>query len=234
MGNVFGPQKTLKEIVRENQRMINKSIRELDREIKNLERNAKKLEGDIKKAGKENQYTAAKVMAKDLVRTRRNISRFIEMKSHLNGVSMKLLTVKSQDAMASAMRGVTKALTTMNKQVSVPGLQKIMMDFARENEKSELVQESIGDALDDAMEEDGAEEEEELVVSQVLDELGIQQMEGVPDAPEGKESAQTAEPTEQKAVAEGVGGGSAPGGGSSSGTAMSELEARLNNLKRNE
>jgi hypothetical protein len=33
-------------------------------------------------------------MAKDLVRTRRNITRFIEMKSHLTGVSMKLMVIE--------------------------------------------------------------------------------------------------------------------------------------------
>ena len=70
--------------------------------------------------------------------------------------------------MANAMKGVTKALTKMNKQTSLPGLQKIMADFARENEKSEIVQEAIADTLDDAMEEDGAAEEEDMIVSQVL------------------------------------------------------------------
>jgi hypothetical protein len=54
MGNVFS-QKPLKDIVRDNQRMINKSIRELEREISTMQRQAKKLEGDIKKMGKENQ-----------------------------------------------------------------------------------------------------------------------------------------------------------------------------------
>jgi predicted DNA-binding transcriptional regulator len=34
MGNVFAPEKPLKDIVKENQRMIKKSIRELEKEIK--------------------------------------------------------------------------------------------------------------------------------------------------------------------------------------------------------
>mmetsp|Transcript_17371 Transcript_17371/g.18113 ORF Transcript_17371/g.18113 Transcript_17371/m.18113 type:complete len:235 (+) Transcript_17371:96-800(+) len=234
MGNMFGSGKPLKEIIRENQRMINKAIRELEKEIKNLERSAKRLEGDIKKAGRENQISAARMMAKDLVRTRRNISRFIEMKSHLNGVSMKLLTIKSHDAMANAMKGVTKALTKMNKQTSLPGLQKIMLEFARENEKSEIVQEAIADTLDDAMEEDGAAEEEDLIVSQVLDELGIGGIDSVPDAPlRGKDVSQ---PAQEERKPEAIGAmSSTAGGGSNTATdpAMSELEERLNNLKRN-
>lgn len=167
MGNAFGNQKTIKEITRENQRMINKAIRELDREIKNLEKEQKKFEVEIKKAGKKNEIKAARLIAKDIVRSRANISRFMEMRSTLNGVSMKLLTIKSHDAMSSAMKGVTKAMTKMNKMNDVPALQKLMADFMRENEKSDMTQEVIADTLDDAFDEEGALEEEELIVNQV-------------------------------------------------------------------
>ena len=43
MGNVFGAQKPLKEIIRENQRMIRKAIRELEKEVSTLQNNEKKL-----------------------------------------------------------------------------------------------------------------------------------------------------------------------------------------------
>jgi septal ring factor EnvC (AmiA/AmiB activator) len=58
MGNVFAPEKPLKEIVRENQRLIKKSIRELEKEIRSLETNQKKLENDIKKHAKMNQMVS--------------------------------------------------------------------------------------------------------------------------------------------------------------------------------
>lgn len=38
---------------------------------------------------------------------------------------------------------------------------------------SEIMQETIGDTLDDAMEEEGSAEAEDAIVNQVLDELGI-------------------------------------------------------------
>merc|ERR1711871_163108 len=108
-----------------------------------------------------------KVMAKDLVRTRNYITRFIEMKTQMNAVSLKLQTIKSNDAMSTAMKGVTKALTSMNKQISLPGLQKIMTEFARENERADLTQEMIGDSIDDALGEVGDEMEEDAIVSSV-------------------------------------------------------------------
>jgi charged multivesicular body protein 2A len=45
-------------------------VREIDRERMGLERQEKKLIVDIKKAAKDGQLDSAKVMAKDLVRTR--------------------------------------------------------------------------------------------------------------------------------------------------------------------
>jgi charged multivesicular body protein 2A len=165
---MFGKEKPLKEIIRENQRMLRKAIRELEKEVENLKKQDKKLEMEIKKSAKMGQMTAAKIMAKDLVRTRNYVTRFIEMKTHLNAVSLKMQTIKSHEAMASAMKGVTKALISMNSKMNIPGLQKVMAEFLRENERAELTQEALADTLDDAMAEEGSSEQEDLIVNKVL------------------------------------------------------------------
>jgi hypothetical protein len=64
MGNILGKDKPLKEVLRENKRMINRAIRELDREKVGLEREEKRLTMEIKKAAKENQMNSVKIMAK--------------------------------------------------------------------------------------------------------------------------------------------------------------------------
>lgn len=71
------------------------------------------------------------------------------------------------------MKGVTKAMGQMNRQMNLPSLQKIMQEFERQNEKMEMTSEVMGDAIDDALEGDEEEEETEELVSQVLDEIGI-------------------------------------------------------------
>jgi charged multivesicular body protein 2A len=75
--------------------------------------------------------------------------------------------------MGDAMKGVTKAMAQMNRQLNLPGLQRIMQDFERQNERMEMVSEVMGDAIDDALEGDEEEEETEELVNQVLDEIGI-------------------------------------------------------------
>jgi len=64
MGNLLGKEKPLKEVLRENKRMITRAIRELDREKTALEREEKRLTIEIKKAAKEGQMGPVKIMAK--------------------------------------------------------------------------------------------------------------------------------------------------------------------------
>lgn len=75
--------------------------------------------------------------------------------------------------MAEAMSGVTKAMRSMNKQLNLPQIQKIMMDFERESEMMDMKEEMMNDAIDDVMEDAGDEAETDDIVNQVLDEIGI-------------------------------------------------------------
>jgi charged multivesicular body protein 2A len=60
----------------------------------------------------------------------------------------------------------------MNKSMNLPQLQRIAMEFERENDIMEQRQEMMDDAVDDAMDV-GVEEEGDEVVEQVLEEIGI-------------------------------------------------------------
>ena len=80
-------------------------IRELDRERSQLERQEKKIVVDIKKMAKSGQMEAVKIMAKDLVRTRNFVKKFILMRANIQAIALKVQTLKSQAAMANAMKG---------------------------------------------------------------------------------------------------------------------------------
>ena len=59
-------------------------------------------------------------------------------------------TLKSAQAMADAMRGVTSAMKSMNTKLNIPSLQNVLKEFERQNEKMEMTTEVMGDAVDDA------------------------------------------------------------------------------------
>ena len=71
-----------------------------------------------------------------------------------------------------AMKGATTALGSMNRTMNLPSLQRIAMEFERENDIMEQRQEMMDDAIDDAMDV-GLEEEGDEVVEQVLEEIGV-------------------------------------------------------------
>jgi len=120
------------------------------------------------------------------------------------------------------MKGVTKAMGQMNRQMNLPALQKIMQEFEMQNEKMEMVSEVMGDAIDDALEGDEEEEETEDLVSQVLDEIGIDMKSELVNAP----SSAVAAPAAKNKVPQAEATGNDDSG------IDSDLQARLDNLRR--
>jgi hypothetical protein len=47
---------------------------------------------------------------------------------------------------------VPQAMRVMNKRMNLPNMQKILMEFEKQNERMEMTSDMMGDAIDDAME----------------------------------------------------------------------------------
>ena len=199
---------TLQEQMREHKRMITRAIRELDRERMQLQNSEKKLISEIKTLAKKNEMNSVKILAKDLVRGRKQVAKFYELRSQLQAIEMRLQTVKSLNSMSDAIRNVTRSMAKMNKMMNLPKLNEIMREFCRQNEQMDLTEEMMGDAVDMALDGGETEEETDQVVQQVLGEIGVEygdQLESGHMAAVGREEAKTAP--------------------------VSDLEARFNNLK---
>jgi charged multivesicular body protein 2A len=157
--------------------------------------------------------------------------------------------------MMQAMKGATMALGSMNKQMNLPSLQRIAMEFERENDIMDQRQEMMDDVMDDVM-EGGVEEEGDEVVEQVLEEIGVDFNQAVslfyarwPPLKAGKPEqletnvhfpAQLGEtPTAlgstaqaEGRIAQAVGGDGGSGGGGGADPIDDDLAARFDNLKK--
>ena len=122
MGNAFGKKIPLKDLIKQQKRSVSKAIRELDRERQRMERDEKKLASDIQALAKKGQMGAVRIQARELVRTKNFINKFLTMRAHLNAVLLKIQTVKSHEAMASALKGTSIAMQKMNKQMNLPAM----------------------------------------------------------------------------------------------------------------
>lgn len=221
----FGRRKTPEEILRENKRAIDRAIRELEREKNRMEQQEVVLANNIRKNAKANQMDSVKIMAKDLVRTKSQIKKFNIMKANLQAISLKTATLKSQNSMAQAMRGVTQGLVRMNRQMNLPQIQRIIQEFQRQTDMVDMKEEMINDVMDDVFEEDTDEQESDQIVNQVLDELGIELNQTLATLPSsGKTAVQDKTVADkQPPAAQTIGGSTA---------ADADLEERLNKLRR--
>merc|ERR1712083_778415 len=171
---------------------------------------------------KQGQMDAVKIMAKGLVRTRRYVKKFMLMRANIQAVSLKIQTLKSQSAMANAMKGVTKAMGGMNKQMKLPEIQKIMMEFEKQSEIMDMKGEMMEDAIDDVMGDEEDEDESDAIVNQVLDELGLQLNDKLGDAPVGTGTLASTTANKNKTAV--------PAGAADDDDA--DLQARLDDLRR--
>ncbi|KAJ3877468.1 vacuolar sorting protein DID4 [Lentinula edodes] len=237
---LFGRSVTPAERLRQHQRSLAKAQRELDRERAKLEQSEKKLIMDIKKSAKAGQMNACKVMAKDLVRTRRYVQKFYQMRTQLQAVGLRIQTLRSNQQMADAMRGATRAMGAMNRGLNLPAIQRIMTEFEKESSMMDMKEEMMSDAVDDVMDDEEDEEEEgDKILKEVLDEIGVSLSQQLTDAPTGLASASAQVTRQPVALGETAGafhggvddrtGDNSGGGGASDEDA---LQARLDALRR--
>ena len=151
---------------------------------------------------------AVRVAAKDLVRTRQHISKFYQMRSTLQGLNLKMQTMKTSNEIGQAMGKMSKAMKQMNKKMNVPKMQELMYEFQKQEQQMEMTQEMMDDVMDDALGDAEAEESEDAIVKQVLDEIGVNLTAQLKEAPVAGVATAEADPD------------------------VSDLEKRLENLRR--
>merc|ERR1712227_934186 len=129
---------------------------------------------EIKKAVKAGNKQATTVLAKQLVQMRKQKNQAYTM-----GANVKL---------AETMGQTTKVMGQMNKLVDPQKVAKTMHDFEMANAKMEMTEETMNEALDDVLADSDDEDEEQAVINQVLDEIGIEitsKVSNAPTAPKG-------------------------------------------------
>ena len=181
--NFFKPKPTPKEAAmaakKETKKEVRSGQRDLEREIRDLDRQEKQVMAELKQRARApgvnpQSDTALKALAKQLVNVRANRTKLFSAKAHLGAVGMHASSMASQVAAATAVGSVTTAMASANSAMNAGDTAKIMAQFQRENERLQVKEEMMNDALADAFDNDEMEEEADNVTNQVLAELGVE------------------------------------------------------------
>jgi len=192
--DIFRKKPTVKEQMKENDKALRKVTRDVERDRRELEREEKKLEAEIKKAAKTGNKQAATVLAKQLINVRKQKTRTYGATSKVQAVSSATKAMGANVKLAETMATTTKTMTNMNKMMNPTQVARTMQEFDMANTKMGMTEEVMNDALDDILTESGDEEEQDAIVAQVLDEIGIEvsgKVNAAPAAARGTLGAET-------------------------------------------
>lgn len=181
---LFGKKKTPEQVMREQQRELNRTERSLQRDRAKLEQQEKQLETQIKRAAEKGDKVQAQALAKQLVRVRQQRTKSYAASSKLADIGAHASTAQANMKLTTAMAGATQATKAVNKQMDPAKVQRTMMEFEQQNQQMEMTAEMMDDTINGVMEDD--EEESEEIMNQVLDEIGVELNTQLVDAPRNK------------------------------------------------
>jgi len=165
-------RKTLAETVKENKRLIDRNVLELDIEKIMLEQQESAMVSKIKGTAKSGRMSSVKLMAKSLVKTRRQIDHILVMRMRLQDMSFRMSSLRSTESMARTLKQCTSVMTKLNRTLEHNGTKQLVFEFERQTDALKIHEEQLDEALDDE-DVNSDEETEEDVVNKVLDELGV-------------------------------------------------------------
>ncbi|XP_021722237.1 vacuolar protein sorting-associated protein 2 homolog 3-like [Chenopodium quinoa] len=184
--NIFKKKPTAKEALRESKREMANATRGIEKEISALQVEEKRLVAEIKKTAKTGNEAATKILARQLVRLRKQIANLQGSRAQMRGIATHTQAMHAQSSVATGLKGATKAMSAMNKQMAPAKQMKILQDFQKQSAHMDMTTEMMSDAIDDALDNDEAEEETDELTNQVLDEIGVDVASQLSAAPKGK------------------------------------------------
>ncbi|KZV29370.1 vacuolar protein sorting-associated protein 22-like [Dorcoceras hygrometricum] len=161
----------------------------IEREIASLQMEERKLVAEIKKTAKTGNEAATKILARQLVRLRQQITNLQGSRAQIRGVATHTQALYASTSISTGMKGATKAMTAMNKQMEPAKQTKMIKEFQKEAQQLDLTIEMMSEAIDETLDKDEAEEETDELTNQVLDEIGVDiasQIKQLSSAPKGR------------------------------------------------
>lgn len=230
MGNVFSEEKPISQLIREQQRHLERSIIGVKRSQDELEVQEKTTLADVRKAAALGQQDRCKILAQSIVRSRTCRARLLTLQTNMEGVQLMVKTMTSTQALTESMRNVTIMMAKTNRSMRLPVLSKIMTEFSKQSMQMDLKQEMMDDALGNAMDDADTKTDTDQMVNQIMDEIGMNvkhDMVNVPNSAVGSKvlAATTTSPVANVAVL-----ALEP---PCDNDADRALETRLNDLKKN-
>ncbi|KAK7857273.1 vacuolar protein sorting-associated protein 2 like protein 3 [Quercus suber] len=153
MMNIFSKKPTPKEALRESKREMTNATREalreskremtnatrgIEKEIGALQLEEKKLVAEIKRTAKTGNEGATKILARQLIRLRQQIANLQGSRAQMRGIATHTQAMHAHSSVAVGMKGATKAMAAMNKQMAPAKQAKVIREFQKQSAQMDM------------------------------------------------------------------------------------------------
>jgi charged multivesicular body protein 2A len=171
---LFGKKISPEERFKNFKQSLRRSVRELERARTRLQNEEIKMKNEIKRLTARGETESVMILCRDLVRNRAAMQQFLKMQSQIEGLGLRIETIKAQAGAAQALKGAAGVMHRLNAMVNVPEMQMIMQKFMMENEMMDMKKELVDEAMDIVTDEDGTIEDDAAAqYARLFDEMGI-------------------------------------------------------------
>ncbi|GMH41290.1 hypothetical protein BSKO_09200 [Bryopsis sp. KO-2023] len=197
---LFTKQKDPKELVRKWQGSIRSEVRKVERQIRDIQREEKKAKASVKDAAKRGDMNSAKILARELVHTKKTITQLHTNKAHMVSMQTSLSEQLAVAKVAGTLNKSADVMKSINTLLKIPDLMRTVQELSREMTKAGLIEEMVEDVMDDVGDTEDLEEETEAEVDKILMEITGDTLAELPQAsrPQASRPAQQQQEEEEE------------------------------------
>uniref|UniRef100_K9IIK8 Putative vacuolar sorting protein vps24 n=1 Tax=Desmodus rotundus TaxID=9430 RepID=K9IIK8_DESRO len=160
-----------KELVNEWSLKIRKEMRVVDRQIRDIQREEEKVKRSVKDAAKKGQKDVCVVLAKEMIRSRKAVSKLYASKAHMNSVLMGMKNQLAVLRVAGSLQKSTEVMKAMQSLVKIPEIQATMRELSKEMMKAGIIEEMLEDTFESMDDQEEMEEAAEMEIDKILFEI---------------------------------------------------------------
>ena len=179
---LFGKSPDPKEQVSEWTKKLRKESNQIDRQINGIRKEEAKVTKSLKDAAKKGDKDVCKVLAKEVVHSRKTVNKLYAAKANINSISMQMKGQLATLKVAGSLQKSTEVMKTMQQLVRLPEIQKTMMEMSKEMMKAGIIEEMLEDTMESITDTDDMEQEADAEVDKILFELTAGKLGEAPSA----------------------------------------------------
>ena len=181
---LFGKSKSAdpKEQVQDWCKKIRKEGYNLDRQINAIKREELKVSKSLKEAAKKGDKEVCAILAKEIINSRKSVSKLYTAKANLNSVQNQMKGQLATLKVSGALSQSADVMKSMSALIKIPETQKIMMELSKEMMKAGIIEEMLDDTMESLTEEESLEEAAQEEIDKIILEITTGKLKDAPRA----------------------------------------------------